>query len=154
MASALPSDWIRGGYMFSLQRFADEAATDERRKRESYGRSADWKPADYRADARRELARGTLAPKHWSPHLGEMQVKQLALAKEFLKLEPSKTFVKIRFLDTSVVMLEHPDGSIYRVHLCLDGAYAIQKDGIHIHLKHKLWESGMCPYKWLMLHVA
>ena len=105
--------------------------------------------------AKRDLERGYFKPTIMSLKPTERQRIQCELAQVFLTPACTAVFLKVRFLEPPIVMLQHADGSVYRVALRLDGdPYDIERDGWAIELKRAKWVPGMCPLAWLLIHTA
>ena len=113
-----------------------------------------WTNEDRRKSALGELERGSLKPTLPFLKPSARHRIQHDLAAVFLTPAVAEVFPVVRFRDVAVVMLQHTDGSVYRIHLALDRPYEIERDGWGIELKTKAWVPGMCPLAWLRLHVA
>jgi hypothetical protein len=105
--------------------------------------------------AKRDLERGYFKPTIMSLKPTGAQLRQVELARAFQTPVCTKVFPKVRYLEPHIVMLQHADGSIYRINLRLDGfSYDIERDGWAIELKRTAWVPGMCPLAWLLIHAA
>jgi hypothetical protein len=105
--------------------------------------------------AKRDLERGYFKPTIMNLKPTGTQLHQAELARAFLAPVCTTVFLKVRFLEPHIVMLQHSDGSVYRVNIRLDGfPYDIERDGWVIELKRDKWVPGMCPLAWLLIHAA
>jgi hypothetical protein len=134
---------------FNLARFAAEILAEGRAE----GRAeAPFVVTDPHASVKREIDRGSFVPTYCLMPTAS-QHRQYELAQRFLGVGSTHGFLKVRFEGVAVVLLQHLDGSIYRVYLRLDGPYDIERNGSPIMLKSDKWEHVMCPLEWLRLHL-